>query len=160
MHCARVTEERGVPVIADGGIRDSGDMTKALAAGASCLMVGSLLAGTEESPGLTVTRGGMKYKVYRGMASLAATLSKKSIERDGAALEEEDVSGVVPEGVESMVPYRGRAAEVVAQMAGGVRSGMSYCGAKDIPTLWKKAKFIRITPAGWEESQPHALKHN
>jgi len=158
MDCARITKEKDVPIIADGGIRDPGDITKALAGGASCVMIGSLLAGTEESPGWTIVRKGMKYKVYRGMASLAATISKKKKE-GGPELEREDIAEVVPEGVEALVPYRGHAIEVLNQLAGGLRSGMSYSGAKDLPTLWRKAEFIRITPAGWAESKPHALEH-
>ncbi len=155
MDCARITKSKGVPITADGGIRDSGDITKALAGGASCVMIGSLLAGTEESPGWTVVRKGMKYKAYRGMASLAATISKKQKERGNAELEREEILEVVPEGVEALVPYRGHAVEVIHQLAGGLRSGMSYSGAKDLPTLWKKVKFVRITPAGWSESKPH-----
>ncbi|MBI4057341.1 MAG: IMP dehydrogenase [Elusimicrobia bacterium] len=155
---ARITQEKDVPVIADGGIRDSGDITKALAAGASSVMLGQLLAGTEESPGWTVMKNGTKYKVYRGMASLAANLSRKQKERGEEDLGEEEVAQIVPEGVEAMVPYRGQVEEVVRQLVGGLRSGMSYCGSKNLEELWKKAKFARITPAGWFESKPHALE--
>lgn len=155
LDCARITQEAGIPITADGGIRDSGDMTKALAAGASCVMMGSLLAGTDEAPGWIVVRNGLRYKVYRGMASLAATISRKQKERGEAPLQEEDIYSVVPEGVEAAVPYRGKLSEVVQQLVGGVRSGMSYCGARSLPELWKKAKFIRITSASWKESQPH-----
>ena len=157
MDCARITRELDVPITADGGIRDSGDITKALAGGASCVMIGSLLAGTDESPGWTVVRKGMKYKAYRGMASLAATLSRKH-KAGEAELEAEQLAEVVPEGVEALVPYRGRVAEVLAQLEGGLRSGMSYCGAPDLATLWSNAEFIRITPAGWSESKPHAIE--
>lgn len=150
MDAAKITKLRGVPVCADGGIRDSGDITKALAGGASSIMIGSLLAGTDESPGWTIVRGGMKYKVYRGMASLGATMGRRKKENSRL----DDVSEVVPEGVESTVPYRGAAAEVVHQLAGGLRSGMSYSGAKDLKTFWKNAKFVRITGAGWTESMP------
>ncbi len=156
MDCAKLTRERGVPVCADGGIRDSGDITKALAGGASCVMVGSLLAGTDESPGWTVTRKGMKYKAYRGMASLGASLTRKQKEK--GAIESEDVYEIVPEGVETMVPYRGSTAEVVYQLHGGLRSGMSYSGARDLAELWKKAEFVRITSGAWYESQPHAAE--
>lgn len=155
LDCSRITRETGIPVTADGGIRDSGDMTKALAAGASCVMLGSLLAGTDEAPGWIVVRNGLRYKVYRGMASLAATISRKQKEKGEVPLQEEDVYEVVPEGVEAAVPYRGRLSEVVQQLTGGLRSGMSYCGARSIAEFWKKAKFIRITSASWKESQPH-----
>lgn len=155
LECSKITREKGIPVTADGGIRDSGDLTKALAAGASCAMLGSLLGGCEESPGWTVVRKGMKYKVYRGMASLGATLSRKS--KEGAEPGKEDVARVVPEGVETMMPYRGYAAEAVNQLAGGVRSGFSYCGSRTLEELWRKARFIRITEASWRESKPHAL---
>jgi IMP dehydrogenase len=155
LDCAKVTSELGVPVVADGGVRSPGDITKAMAAGASSVMIGSLLAGTEESPGLMVVRGGMKYKLYRGMASLTATLSRRYTERGGRGkIEDEEAMEVVPEGVESMVPYRGAAREVVHQLAGGLRSGMSYCGARTVPELWSKAEFIRITNAAWHESLP------
>ncbi|MBI5883302.1 MAG: IMP dehydrogenase [Elusimicrobia bacterium] len=155
MDCAKAAAKRGVPVIADGGVRDPGDITKAMAAGASSVMVGSLLAGTDESPGLMVVRGGMKYKLYRGMASLTATLSRRITETGVTRrIEDEEAAEVVAEGVESMVPFRGRASEVVHQLAGGLRSGMSYCGARTIAELWSKAEFIRITPAAWAESLP------
>ena len=156
LDCARARRIGDVPIISDGGIRDSGDITKALAAGASCVMLGSLLAGTEESPGYTTVRGGTKYKVFRGMASLGAAMGRRLKERD-AEPAREDVSEVVPEGVESVVPYRGHVVEVVHQLSGGLRSGMSYCGARDLGALWKNAKFIRITPAGLGESRPHVL---
>ena len=157
LDCARITRERGIPVIADGGLRDSGDMTKALAAGASCVMVGSLLGGCDESPGSTVTRKGMKYKVYRGMASLGATLSRRAKE-SGREVSGEAAAELIPEGVETVMPYRGLVSEVVGQLVGGVRSGFSYCGARTLAELWKKAKFIRITQASWAESRPHAVE--
>jgi IMP dehydrogenase len=154
--CARVTRSKGVPVIADGGIRSSGDITKAMAAGASCVMLGSLLAGTDESPGYATVRAGVKYKVFRGMASLGAALGRRR--KEGVLdLAQEEVSEVVPEGVESVVPFRGSVREVVHQLTGGLRSGMSYCGARDLASLWRNARFVRITPAGWEESRPHTL---
>jgi IMP dehydrogenase len=158
MDCARVTRETGVPVIADGGIRDSGDITKALAGGASCVMLGSLLAGTDESPGFIVVRNGQRFKMYRGMASLTATLSrKKKDRRDDEDLDPIEVAEVVPEGVESMAPYRGPVSDIIYQLHGGLRSGMSYSGAKTLPELWSKAEFMRITQAAWQESRPHAL---
>lgn len=154
LDCARIVREKKVPICADGGIRDSGDITKALAAGATSVMVGQLLAGTEESPGWTIVRKGMKFKVYRGMASLGASLGRR--QREAEEIEERDVSEVVPEGVEVTVPYRGYAAEVVHQLAGGLRSGMSYSGARTLPELWKRARFMRMTAAGFKESKPHA----
>jgi IMP dehydrogenase len=158
MDCAQVTKQYGVPIVADGGIRDSGDITKALAGGASTVMLGSLLAGTEESPGWTVVRDGARYKIYRGMASLTATLSRKKREhRCEADLDPIEVAEVVPEGVESAAPYRGPVNEVVHQLAGGLRSGMSYSGAHNLKEFWRKAEFIRISQASWAESRPHAL---
>ncbi len=155
LECARAAREHGVPVIADGGIRSSGDITKALAAGASAVMLGNLLAGTEESPGATVIRNGRQYKTYRGMASLWATARRRSLD---APVEEEDIGQIVAEGIEALVPYRGRVADVLRQLVGGLRSGMSYCGARTIPELWENARFVRITPAGLRESLPHDVE--
>ena len=157
LDCGRVTRGRAIPICADGGIRESGDIAKALAAGASSVMVGSLLAGTDESPGWTTVRGGRKYKVYRGMASLGAAMSRRRAEssRDPMAAE---VAEVVPEGVESIVPYRGSVAEVVHQLVGGLRSGMSYAGARDLRSFWRRARFVRITSAGLDESKPSVAK--
>ncbi|MDE2236319.1 MAG: IMP dehydrogenase [Elusimicrobia bacterium] len=155
LDCARITRERGVPICADGGLRDSGDIAKALAAGASSVMLGSLLAGAEESPGWTVVRDGQRYKVYRGMASLAATMTRRQKENED--LDPIAVAETVPEGVESMAPYKGPVAEVLFQLQGGLRSGMSYSGARTLPEFWRKARFIRISPASWAESKPHHL---
>jgi IMP dehydrogenase len=155
LECARAARERGVPIIADGGIRNSGDITKALAAGASAVMLGNLLAGTEESPGATVIRNGRQYKTYRGMASLWATARRRSLD---SPLEEEDIGQIVAEGIEALVPYRGKVADVLRQLVGGLRSGMSYCGARTIPELWENARFVRITPAGLRESLPHDVE--
>ncbi len=159
LECAAVCREAGVPLIADGGIKASGDITKALAAGASTIMVGSLLAGTDESPGQTITRRGQRYKSYRGMASLSATTARRQREKElsGIANQEEDewLSQVVPEGVEAMVPYQGPVREVLLQLVGGLRSGMSYCNAHNIVELWQNARFVRVTPAGLRESGPH-----
>lgn len=159
MECAAVCSEAGVPVIADGGIKASGDITKALAAGASTVMLGSMLAGTDESPGQTVTRKGQRYKTYRGMASLGATAARRKREQELADIgqQEDDswLSQVVPEGVEAMVPYRGPVREVLMQLVGGLRSGMSYCNAHTVQELWEHAQFVRITPAGLRESGPH-----
>ncbi|MBI4064222.1 MAG: IMP dehydrogenase [Elusimicrobia bacterium] len=156
MEAARAARETGVPIIADGGIRTSGDVTKAIAAGASTVMAGSLLAGTEESPGPTISRDGVKHKVIRGMASLGAALGRA--ERTGDEMEDDDIQGVVPEGVEALVPFRGTAAEVVNQLVGGFCSGMSYCGAKTIKEMWQKAVFLKISQAAYLESRPHDLE--
>ncbi len=154
LECAEVGHKLGVPIIADGGMRTSGDLVKALAAGASTAMMGSLLAGTEESPGVSVVRQGRRYKVVRGMASLTANVERRKLDK-GEELSEEDWTEVVPEGVEAMVPYRGAAADILHQLVGGVRSGMSYAGAHTIEELWEKAEFVRITPAGLQESGAH-----
>ncbi len=154
LECAAEARRLGLPLIADGGIRTSGDITKALAAGASTVMLGSLLAGTDESPGVAVVRQGRRYKVVRGMASLTANVARKRIGRD-EELSQEDWEKVVPEGVEAMVPYRGAVRDILYQLVGGLRSGMSYAGARTIPELWARAEFIRITPAGQRESAPH-----
>ncbi len=148
---------RDVPLIADGGIRTSGDLVKALAAGAETVMIGSLFAGCEEAPGAPVLRDGAKVKVVRGMASLGATMSRRRAERgeDESAEDPEDWSKVVPEGVEAVVPYRGHVSEILHQLVGGLRSGMSYGGARTIRELQENAEFIEITPAGMRESKPH-----
>ena len=143
----------GVPVIADGGIRYSGDMTKALGAGASCTMVGSLFAGLDESPGETFISQGRTYKSVRGMGSLGA-MQRGSKERYRQG-DVDDASKLVPEGIEGRVAYRGKLSPFVYQLSGGVRAGLGYCGAPDIPALWERAHFMRITPAGVRESHPH-----
>jgi len=142
-----------VPIIADGGIRHTGDIPKALAAGASSVMAGSLFAGVEESPGETVILEGRKYKTYRGMGSIEAMHqgSKDRYFQDA----EDDIKKLVPEGIVGRVSFKGRLGEVVYQMVGGLKSGMGYCGAKDIKSLQKKAKFVRVTQSGIEESHPH-----
>jgi IMP dehydrogenase len=152
--CAEAGKALDVPVIADGGLRNSGDITKALAAGASTVMLGSLLAGTEQSPGAAVIREGRQYKVIRGMASLTANVSRKEIERQ-REIEADEWGEVVPEGVEAVVPYRGGVEDILHQLVGGVRSGMSYAGAETIAQLQDKAEFIRITAAGGKESGVH-----
>ncbi len=154
LECAREGQRLGVPIIADGGIRTSGDITKALAAGASTVMLGNLLAGTDESPGVAVVRQGRRYKIVRGMASLTANMARKRVGLD-EELSPNDWEQVVPEGVEAMVPYRGKVADILYQLVGGLRSGLSYAGAHTIPELWERAEFIRITPAGQRESAPH-----
>lgn len=149
---AKALEGTGVPLIADGGIRYSGDIVKALAAGGYCVMLGGMLAGVEESPGDTIIYNGRKYKTYRGMGSLEA-MEKGSKDRYFQA-NETDVKKLVPEGIAARVPYKGSLYEVVYQMLGGLRSGMGYCGAKDIEAL-HHAQFTRITNAGVAESHPH-----
>ncbi len=148
---------RNVPVIADGGIKSSGDMVKALAAGATTVMIGSLFAGCEEAPGATVIRHGQKFKVVRGMASLGAAMGRKAVEQgeEESAESQEDWDKVVPEGVEAVVPYRGQVKELIYQLVGGLRSGLSYGGAQTIAELQAKAEFIEITPAGIRESHSH-----
>lgn len=160
MDCAKALEGLDVPIIADGGIWAGGDVVKALAAGAATVMVGNLLAGTKESPGVTVIRGGQKYKVARGMASTEAALWRhvREAPERGWAEWEEDLSQVVPEGVEAAVPYRGEVGEVIFQLVGGLRSGMSYCNAHNVEELRHNAKFIRITSAGLRESGPHDVE--
>lgn len=157
MDAVSVAQKYKIPVIADGGIRFSGDIVKALAAGASCVMIGSLLGGTEESPGMTMLRNGRKYKVARGMASLGANMSKKIAEGNGN-FSDFGLKEYVAEGVEALVPYRGSVREILNQMAGGLRSGMSYCGSKTIEELWMKSEFIQISNSGLKESFPHDVE--
>lgn len=152
--CADLGRELGIPIIADGGIRNSGDITKAIAAGASTVMIGSLLAGTDESPGAPVIRKGRRYKIVRGMASLTANIDRQEVEL-GREVNPEDWERVIAEGVEAMVPMRGPAKDIVYQLVGGLRSGLSYAGATSIPELWENAEFVRITSAGKAESQAH-----
>ena len=152
--CADAGRELGVPVIADGGIRTSGDITKALAAGASTVMLGSLLAGTDESPGANVVRNGQRFKVVRGMASLTANIDRQEIEL-GRDVDPDDWERVVAEGVEAMVPVRGPVKDIVYQLVGGLRSGLSYAGASNLAELWENAEFVRITSAGKAESGAH-----
>ena len=144
-----------VPVIADGGIKYTGDIAKAIAAGASCVMLGSLLAGTKESPGETIIYEGRKFKSYRGMGSLEA-MKKGSKDRYFQDVES-DIKKLVPEGIVGRVPYKGDLVESIHQFVGGLRAGMGYCGAKDISTLQKTAKFVQITSSGIVESHPHGV---
>ncbi len=152
MMAAHALQGSGVPVIADGGIRYSGDIAKALAAGASSIMAGSLFAGTEESPGETIILNGRKFKAYRGMGSLEA-MEQGSKDRYFQDMEE-DVKKLVPEGIVAQVPYKGTVAEVIYQLVGGLRAGMGYVGARNLEML-RQAKFVRITNAGFLESHPH-----
>lgn len=150
--CALVARKKGIPVIADGGIKYSGDIAKAIAAGASVVMIGSILAGTEESPGEKIIYQGRSYKVYRGMGSLSA-MEKGSKDR----YFQEDANKLVPEGIEGRVPYKGYVADTVFQLVGGLRAGMGYCGVANIEEMITKTKFIRMTGAGLKESHPHDI---
>jgi IMP dehydrogenase len=151
--CARATEKHGVPVISDGGVKYSGDMVKALAAGASTVMVGSLLAGTEEAPGDVILYQGRSYKSYRGMGSIAA-MKEGSRDRYFQG-DVTDAEKLVPEGIEGRVPYKGTVSMNVLQMVGGLRSGMGYLGCRTIAELRQKPRFVRITSAGLRESHVH-----
>lgn len=148
--CAMVAKDYGVPIIADGGVKYSGDLVKAIAAGGSVIMLGSLLAGTEESPGEIEIYQGRSFKVYRGMGSLGA-MKEGSKDR----YFQEDAKKLVPEGIEGRVPFKGAVSETLFQLIGGLRAGMGYCGTATIPELQKNGKFIRITNAGLVESHPH-----
>ena len=150
--CAEEADKHGIRVIADGGIKYSGDIVKALAAGGSCVMLGSMLAGTDEAPGAMEIYQGRSYKVYRGMGSLAA-MESGSKDR----YFQQDSKKLVPEGVEGRVPYKGTMADTVYQMVGGLRAGMGYCGARTVDDLREKAEFIKITGAGLAESHPHDI---
>lgn len=164
--CSLATRDSGVTLIADGGIRNSGDMTKALVAGADTVMIGSLLAGTDESPGEIVYRGNFRYKVTRGMSSMSARKEQLAKERsprhdshDGVHNSlEPDLVDYVPEGVEAIVPYKGGAVSAIRQLVGGLKSGMSYCGAKNLSELRENGEFMRITDVGLKESMPHDVK--
>jgi len=154
LDCAKVGKKHDVPIISDGGIRTSGDITKALAAGSSSVMVGSILGGTDESPGSFMTRNGKRFKIYRGMASFYASLGRKSKE-NGKVSFEDDLNDYVAEGVEAMVPYKGSVTDILKQLSGGIRSGLSYCGAHTIKQMQENAEFIKMSHAGYSESQPH-----
>ncbi|MDR6300405.1 IMP dehydrogenase [Mesonia maritima] len=153
LEVAEAIKETGVPVIADGGIRYTGDIPKALAAGADCVMLGSLLAGTKESPGETIIYEGRKFKSYRGMGSVEA-MEKGSKDRYFQDVED-DIKKLVPEGIVGRVPYKGELVESMTQFIGGLRAGMGYCGANDIDSLKRNAKFVQITSSGIFESHPH-----
>jgi IMP dehydrogenase len=148
--CSRATRGSGVPLISDGGIKFSGDISKAIAAGADCVMLGGLLAGTEESPGETILYQGRTFKSYRGMGSMGA-MSQGASDR----YSQEDSGKLVPEGIEGRVPYKGPLAELVYQLVGGLRSGMGYCGSKTIRELQERGSFLRVTSAGLRESHVH-----
>jgi len=143
LDCAKVGKEYDIPIISDGGTRNSGDATKALAAGASSIMVGSILGGTDETPGTTITKNNKRFKIYRGMASLSASMGRKTKETGTRELTD-DINDYVAEGVEGMVPYKGSVTDIITQMTGGIRSGLSYCGAHNIQQMHKNAEFIKI----------------
>lgn len=154
LDCARIGKKYDVPIISDGGVRTSGDATKALAAGASTVMVGGMLGGTDESPGSPVMKNGKRFKIYRGMASFYASLGRKSKETGSVSISE-DLNDYVAEGVEAMVPYKGSVTDIIKQLTGGIRSGLSYCGANTIQQMQENAEFMKMSRAGFAESQPH-----
>ncbi|MDO8803416.1 MAG: IMP dehydrogenase [Elusimicrobiota bacterium] len=153
--CRRAAAKRGIPVIADGGIKFSGDITKAIAAGADCVMLGTLLAGAKEAPGDIILYHGRSYKAYRGMGSVGAMEAGSKDRYGQAGVEKEKL---VPEGIEGQVPFKGSVAEIVHQLTGGLRSGLGYCGCRDLAELRKKARFVRISNAGLKESHVHDVK--
>jgi IMP dehydrogenase len=152
MNCAEVAQKYGVPVIADGGIQTSGDIVKAIGAGADTVMLGGMLAGTEESPGVVMKRNDKKYKIYRGSASFSVSHRRKNLN-----LEKKDLSEVVPEGVESIIPYKGAVNEIIGQLVGGLKSGMIYTNSLSIAELQQNVEFVQITAAGIRESGHHDL---
>ena len=156
MNAVEVAEKYDIPIVADGGIKMSGDIVKALAAGASTVMMGSMLAGTDESPGKIIFRNGRRFKIYRGSASFGAASGREQRTTGSDAIRD-DIDQIVPEGVESTVLYKGPVADIIHQCVGGLRSGMSYCGALTISEMQKNATFMRQTSAGWRESNPHDI---
>ena len=154
LDCAEIGKKYDIPIISDGGTRTSGDATKALAAGASSVMLGSMLGGTDESPGSTISKNGKRYKIYRGMASLAAARGRKSKETGLVDLGD-DLNDYVAEGVEAFVPYKGTVTDILTQITGGIRSGLSYCGGHTIQQMQENAEFIKMSGAGFAESKPH-----
>jgi IMP dehydrogenase len=161
----KVAHKARIPVIADGGTNYPGDMSKALAAGASTVMLTGWLAGTDESPGAFILRNGQKYKVHRGAASFSAVADRKITGVSGQVRKElsemelqQELESIVPEGVETFVPYKGAAKDVIFQLLGALKSGMSYCNSADIKSLWKNSEFIEITSAGFRESKAHNVE--
>ena len=154
MDCAEIGKQYDIPIISDGGTRTSGDATKALAAGSSSVMLGSMLGGTDESPGSTITKNGKRFKFYSGMASLGAARRRKSKENTQSEMDD-DLNDYVAEGVEAMVPYKGSVTDILVQITGGIRSGLSYCGGHNIKQMQNNAEFIKMSRAGFAESQPH-----
>ena len=157
LQCSAVAHQHGIPIIADGGIRYPGDVAKAIAAGASTVMLGSVLAGSEESPGAVITRDGKKMKMVRGMASREAALYRSLRENPSPPPDRWDGQDdyAADEGIQAPVLYRGPAVDTLRKLSAGLRSGMSYCDAADIPTMWANARFVRQTAAGRVESGPH-----
>ncbi len=155
MECAEICAEHDIPLIADGGIKQTGDIAKAIGAGADSVMLGNMLAGTDESPGEMIFLEGRSFKVYRAMGSLGAMRGGRGDRyfQEG----ERDLKKLVPEGIEGRIPYRGKLADVVYQMIGGLRAAMGYCGAQNIQALKEKARFVRITSSGLHESHPHDI---
>jgi len=151
IECYKVAKKYDIPLNADGGIRSSGDIAKAIAAGAQTVMIGSMLSGTDESPGDFIVKNGTKFKIYRGMASLKAATDRRKID----SKDKINIDEIVPEGVETMVPYKGSAQDLLKQLVGGLLSGISYGGANNISEFQEKAEFVRITDAGMKESKPH-----
>jgi IMP dehydrogenase len=155
--CARICAAEGVPLVADGGIRNSGDIAKAIAAGADSVMLGSVLAGTDEAPGDVILVQGERYKEYRGMGSLGA-MKARSFSKDRYFQGDvEDVDKLVPEGIEGRVPYKGAVQAVLHQLVGGLRQSMGYCGAATIEDMKERTRFVRISAAGLQESHPHDM---
>jgi IMP dehydrogenase len=154
LDAVRVAERHDIPVIADGGIKFSGDITKALAAGARSVMIGGLFAGTEESPGETILYQGRTYKLYRGMGSLEAMRDREG-SRNRYFQDEEETMKLVPEGIEGRVPYKGSLTFIVAQLVGGLKAGMGYLGCANLESLRRNARFVRLTNAGFRESHVH-----
>lgn len=154
--CTALAKKVKVPIIADGGTNYPGDLTKALAAGASSCMLAGWFAGTDEAPGEIILRNGQKFKIHRGSASFLATADRKLSLSENP--QNEKLNTVVAEGVEALIPYKGQVADVIYQLLGAIRSGMSYCDAKNIKQLWRKAEFVRITEAGWRESKAHNIQ--
>ncbi|MEM3644196.1 MAG: IMP dehydrogenase, partial [Nitrososphaerota archaeon] len=160
LECGEAAEKMDIPIIADGGIRESGDIVKALAAGASSVMIGRLLAGTDESPGAVIVKNGRRYKIYRGMASIYAMLGRefRSREEFSEALIDSSEYSYYAEGVEAYVPYTGSASEMIKKLLAGLRSGMSYLGARTIDEMKRNSIFVRVTQAGIRESMPHDVE--
>jgi IMP dehydrogenase len=155
LNCYEISSKYNIPIIADGGTGGiSGNIVKSLAAGASTVMLHGTLAGTEESPGIIIMKNGSKYKLYRGMASMTANIAKKEIDNK-KQVDQDDLDDITAEGVESLVPFKGKASEILKQLLGGIKSGLYYSGANNLENLRSNSEFVKITKAGLEESKPH-----